>query len=130
MDKTTNSLNWFEIPATDIARAKTFYETIFNIRMQDMPDMMGMKMAGFPAEMGSGKANGALAQSPMHKPSMEGVIIYLNANPDIDVVISRIEAAGGKILIPKMMISKDIGSMAFFADTEGNKIALHAGPAQ
>ena len=57
MDKTTNSLNWFEIPATDIARAKKFYETIFNIRMQDMNEMMGMKMVGFPAEMGSGKAN-------------------------------------------------------------------------
>jgi predicted enzyme related to lactoylglutathione lyase len=130
MDKTTNSLNWFEIPALDIVRAKKFYETIFNISMMDMPEMMGMKMAGFPAEMGSGKANGALAQSPMHKPSLEGVIIYLNANPDIDAVINRIEAAGGKILMPKMMISKDIGSMAFFADTEGNKMGLHAGPVQ
>jgi predicted enzyme related to lactoylglutathione lyase len=66
----------------------------------------------------------------MHKPSIDGVVIYLNANPDIDVVISRIEGAGGKILMPKIMISKDIGSMAFFADTEGNKIGLHAGPVQ
>ena len=75
-------------------------------------------------------ANGALAQSPMHKPSVEGVVIYLNANPDIDAVINRIEAAGGKILMPKMMIGKDIGSMAFFADTEGNKMGLHAGPVE
>jgi len=128
MDKTTNSLNWFEIPALDITRAKKFYETIFNISMMDMPEMMGMKMAGFPAEMGSGKANGALAQSPMHKPSQDGVVIYLNANPDIDAVINRIEGAGGKILMPKTAIGKDIGSMAFFADTEGNKLGLHAGP--
>ena len=128
MDKTTNSLNWFEIPASDIARAKKFYETIFNFQMQDMPDMMGMKMAAFPSEMGSGKANGGLAQSPMHKPSAEGVIIYLNANGMMDAVIGRIEAAGGKILMPKTSISKDIGSMAFFADTEGNKLGLHAGP--
>ena len=128
MDKTTNSLNWFEVPAIDIARAKKFYETIFNIQMMDMPEMMGMKMAGFPAEMGSGKANGALAQSPMHKPSMDGCVIYLNANPDIDAVINRIEGAGGKIAMPKTAIGKDIGSMAFFIDTEGNKIGLHAGP--
>jgi len=128
MDKTTNSLNWFEVPAIDIARAKKFYETIFNIQMQDMPEMMGMKMAGFPAEMGSGKANGALAQSPMHKPSMDGCVIYLNANPDIDAVINRIEEAGGKIVMPKTVIGKDIGSMAFFVDTEGNKMGLHAGP--
>jgi predicted enzyme related to lactoylglutathione lyase len=128
MDKTTNSLNWFEIPSLDIARAKKFYETIFSFQMQDMPEMMGMKMAAFPSEMGSGKANGALAQSQMHKPSMHGVIIYLNANGMMDDVISRIETAGGKILMPKTVISKDIGTMAFFADTEGNKIGLHAGP--
>jgi predicted enzyme related to lactoylglutathione lyase len=114
MDKTTNSLNWFEVPVIDIARAKKFYETIFDIKMMDMPEMMGMKMAGFPAEMGSGKANGALAQSPMHKPSMEGVVIYLNANPDIDAVINRIEGAGGKILMPKTAIGKDIGQYGFF----------------
>jgi len=128
MDKTTNSLNWFEIPALDIVRAKKFYETIFNFSMMDMPEMMGMKMGGFPAEMGSGKANGAVAQSPMHNPSMEGVTIYLNANGMMDDVISRIEAAGGKILMPKMNIGENIGSMAFFSDTEGNKIGLHAGP--
>ena len=94
MDKTTNSLNWFEVPATDIVRAKKFYEAIFNIQMQDMPEMMGMKMAGFPAEMGSGKDNGALAQSPMHKPSQDGVVIYLNPKPDIDAVIHSIDEAG------------------------------------
>jgi predicted enzyme related to lactoylglutathione lyase len=107
---------------------KKFYETIFNIQMMDMPEMMGMKMAGFPAEMGSGKANGALAQSPMHKPSMDGCVIYLNANPDIDAVINRIEGAGGKIVMPKTSIGKEIGNMAFFVDTEGNKMGLHAGP--
>jgi predicted enzyme related to lactoylglutathione lyase len=129
MDKTSNSLNWFEIPVLDISRAKKFYETIFDIQMMDMPEMMGMKMAGFPADMGSGKANGGLAQSAMHKPSMEGVVIYLNANPDISAVVNRIEGAGGKILMPVTTISKDIGSMAFFTDTEGNKMGLHAGPA-
>ena len=128
MDKTTNSLNWFEIPATDIARAKKFYEAIFNFRMQDMNEMMGMKMVGFPAEMGSGKVNGCLLQGPLHKPSMDGCVIYLNANPDIDAVINRIEAADGKIIMPKTVIGEDIGSMAFFVDTEGNRMALHAGP--
>ena len=70
MDKNSNSLNWFEIPALDIARATKFYETIFDIKMEQMPEMMGMKMAGFPADMGNGKASGGLAQSPQHKPSM------------------------------------------------------------
>ncbi len=126
MDKNSNSLNWFEIPALDIARAQKFYEEIFKIKMEQMQEMMGMKMAGFPADMGSGKANGALAQSKQHKPSKDGCVIYLNANPKIQTVIDRIEKAGGKVVVPKTQISPEIGYMAFFTDTEGNKMAVHA----
>lgn len=126
MDKNTNALNWFEIPATDISRAQKFYETIFGIKMDTMPEMMGMKMTSFPAEMGNGKVSGALAQSPSHKPGMDGAVVYLNANPSIDAVVSKIEKAGGKIIQPKMHISPEIGYLAFFVDTEGNRMALHA----
>lgn len=126
MDKNSNSLNWFEIPAVDIDRATRFYETVFDVEMMRMPEMMGMKMCGFPAEMGSGKANGCLAQSQNHKPSMDGCIIYLNADPTIQTVIDRIESAGGKVLMPKTQISPEIGYMSFFVDTEGNKMGLHA----
>ena len=126
MDKNSNSLNWFEIPALDVARAQKFYEAIFDIKMEQMQEMMGMKMTGFPADMGNGKASGALVQSDMHKPSIDGCVIYLNANPTIQTVIDRIEKAGGKVLMPKTQISPEIGYMAFFIDTEGNKVALHA----
>lgn len=126
MEKHENSLNWFEIPVSDISRATKFYETIFNIQMMPMPDMMGIKMTSFPSEMGNGKVAGALVQSPQHKPSMEGPILYLNANPSIDAVIEKIEAAGGKMAGSKMQISPEIGYMAFFTDSEGNRMALHA----
>jgi predicted enzyme related to lactoylglutathione lyase len=126
MDKNSNSLNWFEIPATDISRATRFYESIFNTQLDQMPEMLGMKMAGFPSEMGSGKANGGLVQSDMHKPSTEGAVIYLNANPDMQPVIERIEKAGGKVVMPKTEISPEIGYMAFFIDSEGNKVGLHS----
>ncbi len=126
MDKNSNSLNWFEIPVKDIKRAKKFYEAIFSTQLDEMPEMMGMKMVGFPMEMGNGKASGALVQSQMHKPSMDGPVIYLNANPKIEKVIEKIEAAGGKLISPKTQISPEVGYMAFFVDSEGNKMALHA----
>lgn len=126
MDKNANALNWFEIPVENISRATKFYETIFNTQMMPMPDMMDMKMTSFPSEMDNGKVSGALVQSPQHKPSMEGPIIYLNANPSIDAVIERIEPAGGKMAGAKMQISPEIGYIAFFTDSEGNRIALHA----
>ena len=125
MDKNSNSLNWFEIPATDITRAKSFYEKVFAIKMDDMGEMMGMKMVGFPGDMGSGKVYGGLVQSEMHKPSKDGSVVYLNANPSIQAVIDRIEPAGGKVVMPKTQISPEIGWMAFFIDSEGNKVAVH-----
>jgi len=128
MSAKTNALNWFEIPVTDTARAKKFYETILDIKM-DTNEMMGMEMTSFPFDMqsNSGKVSGTLVKGPMHKPSMDGAVIYLNANPAIQTVIDRIEKAGGKILMPKTLISEQIGYMAFFTDTEGNRMALHAG---
>ncbi len=124
MSSETNALNWFEIPATDIARAKKFYESIFEIKMEEM-EMPGMKYAMFPFDPMKGKIAGGLAQSPMHVPSATGSIIYLNANPDLQKVLDRIENAGGKITMPKTSIGQN-GFMAFFADTEGNTTALHS----
>lgn len=125
MDAQSNNLNWFEIPASDISRAKKFYETIFDIAMETQ-EMAGMQMAFFPWEMGSGKAAGGLAQSEMHVPSQEGTIVYLNANPAMDNVLDRIESAGGKVVMPKTQITEEIGYMAFFIDSEGNRMALHS----
>jgi predicted enzyme related to lactoylglutathione lyase len=62
----------------------------------------------------------------MHKPSGDGVKIYLNGNPDLSVALGKVEAAGGKIIMPKTSIGPDSGYMAFFSDTEGNVIALHS----
>ena len=126
MDAKTNSLNWFEIPAKDIKRAKKFYEALFRINMEET-DMMGMKMAFFPYADGNGKASGGLVQSKMHKPSLTaGPVIYLNANPDLKTVLGRVAKAGGKVTMPKTFIGDGVGHMAFFVDTEGNRMALHS----
>jgi predicted enzyme related to lactoylglutathione lyase len=125
MDKNSNSVNWFEIPAVDMDRAQKFYETIFDMKMQPLP-MPEFKMVAFPMEMGNGKVHGALIQHEMYTPMANGVTLYLNADPDIQAVIDRIEPAGGEIVIPKTQISEEVGYMAFFMDSEGNRMALHA----
>lgn len=125
MTNKENALNWFEISATDIKRAKKFYETIFGIEMPEQ-EMMGMKMAFFPAEDMNGKVSGGLVESTIHKPSADGAKIYLNGNPNLDNALSKVEAAGGKVTMPKTKISDEIGHMAFFIDTEGNNVGLHS----
>ncbi len=113
MDNQSNNVNWFEIPVADIDRAQKFYESVFDVKL-DRNDMEQFQMAMFPFEPGNGKATGALVQSEMHTPSQEGAIIYLNANPNLEVALGRVEAAGGKIIIPKTQITEEYGHMAFF----------------
>ena len=118
-----NALNWFEIPSTDLARARKFYESIFDMQMFEF-EVGGQKMAVFPTPQD--KSSGAIIQEENCKPSADGAVIYLNANPDIQTVIDRIEPNGGKIVVPKMLISEQIGYCCHFLDTEGNRVALHA----
>jgi len=126
MKANENALNWFEISVSDIARAKIFYEAVFGIQMHQ-EEMMGMQMAYFPFEDMNGKVAGALVQSELHKPSMDGAKIYLNGNPDLSNALGKVAAAGGKVIMPKTFISDNVGHMAFFIDTEGNSVALHSG---
>jgi len=125
-----NAISWFEIPVTDINRATTFYETIFGVKLNPV-DLPNIKMRMFPIDDMEG-VGGALADSNgFHKPSAsDGPLIYLNGNPDLQNVLSKVEAAGGKILLPKTEISPEYGFMAVFFDTEGNRIGLHSVPVQ
>lgn len=125
MNKDSNVLNWFEIPVSDISRAKTFYTNIFGLKEMEEMEMMGNKMAFFPADQGNGKVSGALVMGEGYKPTMDGALVYLNADPKMDAA-EKIENAGGKVIMPKTHISPEIGYMAVFIDSEGNRMALHS----
>lgn len=126
-----NAISWFEIPVTDIHRAAAFYETIFQVKLMPL-DLPNIKMRLFPLDDPATQVGGALADSGgFHKPSeTDGPLVYLNGNPDVQLVLDRVEAAGGKIMVPKTEISPDYGYMAVFTDTEGNRIGLHSVPGQ
>ena len=125
-----NAISWFEIPVIDLARAATFYEAIFKIQLIPM-DSPQLKMRMFPLDDMSTQVGGALVDSGgFHKPSLtEGPLIYLNGNPDVQLILDRVEGAGGTVLVPKTEISPEYGFMAVFTDTEGNRIGLHSVPA-
>jgi predicted enzyme related to lactoylglutathione lyase len=118
-----NALNWFEIPVKNFDKAKKFYETILGSEMQVM-EVMGMKSAFFPADMENG-VGGCLTAGEGYEPSTKGSLIYLNGGDDLSVPLSKVETAGGKITLPKTSLGHN-GFMAYFEDTEGNKIGLHS----
>jgi uncharacterized protein len=126
-----NAISWFEIPSTDLPRAQKFYETIFGVKLNPL-DVANIKMRMFPLDnMMTGVGGAIVYNADFYKPSAtDGPLIYLNGNPDVQNVLDKIEAAGGKILVPKTEISPEYGHMAVFLDTEGNRIALHSVPAK
>lgn len=121
-----NAISWFEIPATNLERAEKFYQDILNIKFNKL-DLPNIKMRMFPVDESSGVGGSLCDSKGFHKPSAsEGPLIYLNGNPDVQIILNRVEAAGGKVLVPKTQISPDFGYMAVILDCEGNRIAFHS----
>jgi predicted enzyme related to lactoylglutathione lyase len=118
----TNAINWFEIPVSNLERATQFYGTILGAKFEPM-EAMGLRMAFFPME--NGGVGGALVQGNGYVPTAQGINVYLNGGEDLDAILRRVEAAGGKVALPKTSIGEN-GFMALFLDTEGNKVGLHS----
>ncbi len=113
--------HWFEIPVTDFDRAEKFYETIFLTELF-VNDFGSFKMGIFPHN----DVGCAICFGEWYKPSGDGTLVYLDANPDLQETLNRIESAGGKIIQEKKQISEEHGFMALFIDSEGNRMALHS----
>lgn len=124
-----NAISWFEIGTTDLERATQFYQTIFGVTLIPL-NLPNIKMRMFPLDDMMTQVGGALVDSGgFHKPSAtDGPLVYLNGNPDVQNVLDKVEAAGGKIMVPKTEISPEYGYMAVIMDTEGNRIGLHSVP--
>jgi predicted enzyme related to lactoylglutathione lyase len=123
-----NAVSWIEIPATDLDRAQKFYEEILQVSLIKM-DFPNLKMRILPIEDPMGIGGALVNTAGFHRPSAtDGPLVYLNANPDVQLVLDRVEKAGGKILVPKTMISPDYGYMGVILDSEGNRIAFHSTP--
>lgn len=119
-----NAINWFEIPAADFARATRFYEQIFATALHVDSSFEGIRMAVFPHADAS--VGGAVVDMPQARPHADGVRVYLNGGDNLSTVLDRVEAAGGKVTLPKTFLRQEIGHIAMFADTEGNLIGLHS----
>jgi predicted enzyme related to lactoylglutathione lyase len=122
-----NVVGWFEIPVTDMERAIRFYEAVFEIKITRQ-QVGNDDMAFFPWVENSIGSGGALVCNPdFYKPSPQGTLVYFTAfSGDVSVELGRVEEAGGQVLMPKKLIAPEVGYMALFLDTEGNRIALHS----
>ena len=118
-----NAVGWFEIYVQDMARARAFYESVFEVKLEQLP-MSDLEMWMFPMIDDGPGAPGALVKYPEKSSGIGGVIIYFSCE-DCAVKAQRSVDAGGKLERPKFSIG-DYGFIAFVLDTEGNMIGLHS----
>lgn len=115
-----DTLSWFEIFVADLPRAQGFYERVLDKKLE-AETFNGEPHAIFPAE----GLKGALVKRAARKPSADGALVYVDCTGTLDAVLGRVEAAGGKVLLPKTDIGGP-GFIAVIADTEGNQVGLHS----
>ena len=118
-----NPVGWFEIPVSDINRARKFYQAVFNTEFESM-EMNGVQLAVFPMVHGGSGAAGALVQGGCAEPATTGTLVYFMTDT-IDAGLERVTKNGGKVMMPRTAIGEH-GFVAHFQDTEGNKVAFHA----
>lgn len=117
-----NTLNWFEIPVIDFARAKAFYAAVLDAPLHDFDP----NYAFLPADPQKEGFSGALACGNNYAPSMTGTTVYLDGGLDLSIPLERVAPAGGTVILPKTAIGDNRGYIALFIDTEGNKVGFHS----
>jgi predicted enzyme related to lactoylglutathione lyase len=123
-----NPVVWFEIYVQDLARARAFYEAVFQFQLAPMAapegQASGFQMLAFPADMNAGGAAGALVKMDGVCSGGGGTLVYLSCE-DCAVEQGRAVQAGGHVFKPKFSIGP-YGFCALVVDTEGNCIGLHS----
>ena len=124
----TNPIVWFEIYVNDMKRAQSFYESVFDLKLEELPtpaDMKDeMKMMAFPFDMNGPGASGTIVKMKGFEAGNNSTIIYFNS-PDCAIEERKIESAGGKIFKSKQSLG-EYGFMILAMDTEGNMFGVHS----
>jgi len=127
----SNPVVWFEIYVQDMARAKRFYEAVFDIKLEKMPAPtpdITMEMWAFPSDPSQSPSQygacGMLVKMDGYPTGGGGTVVYF-ACKDCALEAARVAANGGVLIKEKMSLGPH-GFMALARDTEGNMIGLHS----
>lgn len=121
-----NAVIWFEIYVSDMARAKKFYESVFQRKLEQIsdPNDQETEMWAFHASPEGFGAGGTICKMKGREPGQSGTLVYF-ACDDCSVEEKRVVSAGGQVVQPKMSIGQ-YGFCCVIKDTEGNSVGLHS----
>ena len=106
-------IEWIEIPAPDLEKAKEFYSEIF-----------GWEISEYSSEyliFKAGNINGGLNKNK--KPCSDGIGFSITV-ADINETLKNIVKLGGEIVKEKYNLGNGLGFCACFKDPNGNVLEL------
>lgn len=112
--KNHEKINYLEIPATDIARAKTFFSALFGWSFTDYGN-------DYSAFSGAGIDGGFVRSSQTARSDSGGVLIVFYST-DLEDTRKRILQLGGTIIRPEFAFPG--GRRFHFGDPNGNEYAV------
>ena len=109
---------WFEIPADNVERARTFYGKLFGWKITEMP---GGPKPYWIIDTGDGDhtRNGGM----MERQHAGHTITNYVAVPSVDEAAAKVEKLGGNICMEKTAVPQ-MGYFVICKDTEKNTFAL------
>ena len=119
----SNPVRWFEIYVQDMERAKSFYESVFQLKLEKL-DTPGLDYWAFGMKTDKVGTGGGLVRMEGFPSGGNSTIVYF-ACDDCAVEAARVGKAGGRIHKEKTSIGP-YGFIALAYDTEGNMIGLHS----
>ena len=119
-----NPVGWFEIYVQDLARAKAFYEGVFDTRTEELESGPEVRMLAFPMSPDDRGCAGALVHMAGMPSGGNSTIVYFMSD-DCAVEAKRATAHGGRIFKEKFSIGEH-GFIVLAYDTEGNMFGIHS----
>jgi hypothetical protein len=112
------SIMWFEIPADNMQRAKSFYSKMFGWKIKKMT---GTKMPYWHIDTGGG--NDSPDGGMMERQSPQHTITNYVGVASVDKAAQKVQKLGGKVVMPKTPVMQ-MGYFVICQDTENNMFAL------
>jgi uncharacterized protein len=113
------SVVWFEIPADNVERARTFYGKLFGWKIDKFPGPTAKPYWLIDTSSDDASRNGGMLERQFPDHTITNYI----AVPSVDKAAAKVEKLGGKICMPKTAVPQ-MGYFVLCNDTENNQFAL------
>lgn len=113
---------WFDLPATNVADARSFYEGLFNWQFLRLSDDA---LSDYWVIQAGNELIGGLRKAPQEQRGVAVPILYFTVE-DLNAAAGRVKELGGKLVGERVDLGKNRGSYQWFNDREGNVVALWA----